>query len=85
MVFSDVLWTQLHFPGFDVITSLNEGCIEHYTAHRLVGKASMLENDLYVPAQDAALLLLGCEEENNTTLGLCVLFGSWIGEDFLNV
>ena len=35
-VLSDVFWAQLHFPRFNIVASLDEGCIEHYAKDELV-------------------------------------------------
>ena len=46
IVFSNVFGTQLHFAGLNVVSSLNERCIEHDSKHCLVGKACMLKDYL---------------------------------------
>ena len=67
IVFSNVLGAQFHFSCFDVVSTLNEGSIEHYSEHRLVGKACMLKDYLYITTQDTSVLLLLGQQENHST------------------
>jgi hypothetical protein len=61
LILSNVLRTQLHFTSFDVVSSLNESCVEHDAEHCLVGEACVAEYYLDVSLQQQALLLLFCQ------------------------
>lgn len=50
-VLSNVLGTKLHLASLNVVTPLNECCIEHYSEHNLVREASVLKDDLNITLQ----------------------------------
>ena len=79
-IFADVLWAQLHLASFYVVTSLDERCIEHYSAHCFVAKACMSKHDLDITLEHQALLLLLCKEKNDAIFFLAVELLRWVGE-----
>ena len=85
LVFPDVLGTQLHLAGLDVVASLDEGRIEHDAEHDFVGETRVFENYLHVALQDQVTLLLLRQKEDHAVLFLAVLLLGGIRELFADV
>ena len=59
LIFADIFRAKFHLARLDVVTSLDEGCIEHDSEHYFVRKASLrVEDDLHIALQNCLLLLL---------------------------
>lgn len=84
-VFSDVLGAELHLTSFDVVSSLDEGRVEHDAAHRLTREAHVLEEDLNVALHDDTLSLLLRQQKDHTVLALTVEFLCRVSELFSNI
>ena len=81
LVLSDVFRTELHLACLDVVSSLDEGSVEHDPEHDFVRPASLRhENDLYIALQHALFLLLLCHQEDHPVLSLAVVLLSWTSE-----
>ena len=58
LVLANVFRAKLHLSSLDVISSLNEGCIEHYTEHDFVRPAAFRhEDNLHITLKQRLLLL----------------------------
>jgi len=85
LVFPDVLGTQFHLAGLDVVASLDEGRVEHDAEHDFVGETRVFENYLHVALQDQVTLLLLRQKEDHAVLFLAVLLLGGIRELFADV
>lgn len=48
LVFTDILWRELHLASADVVAVLDKSCIEHNSANHLLAKALVREDDFGV-------------------------------------
>mmetsp|Transcript_13354 Transcript_13354/g.16905 ORF Transcript_13354/g.16905 Transcript_13354/m.16905 type:complete len:312 (-) Transcript_13354:178-1113(-) len=85
LVFANVFWAQLHLACLYVITSLNEGGVEHDAEHGFVRKACVPENDLHVAFEQQTSLLLLSQQEDHSVLFLAVLLLRRVGKGLADV
>lgn len=84
-VFADVFGAQLHLACLNVVTTLNESCVEHDPEHHFVRKSSVLKHNLDVALKRQAFFLLISEQKDDSWLLLTVELLRWVSELLSNV